>query len=726
MKALRLAGTPILCALVGGSLAFAPAAHAIYGPVAGGFGADLVSVDNAADEQGDAPSTDADISADGRYVVFQTKATNFFEDDGETQQEKAAEEPPGTLREGGIFRYDRETGQLQIVASGNLVVSEGKESRVLVRGAQNPSISADGRYVAFVTGQRLIPNPQPEKTENLEVYERDMDDSPGTPGADTLVSAQNGSEEAPHFEDASIKEVPGGDPGTQLWPNTAISADGRYVLFRTAELKSSLPEATTPETEPNQLFVRDVQARTTTLVTQTGTGTPAGGAEGPATLSADGSTVAWVGAHALQQTAFLPGEDAEEQVPYYLWRRWQEPHSPTRRITGIADPEDPQCEPGSSVELNPGREGPCYGPLSFQESHFAEINQQAPGLSADGYEVAFLAGSELRPDVTKPDALDLFLTSMAAGVTRKAATSELTLAVKQAQGDSSASITSLAFSADGTHIAFVSQRNVFALPEPPLLGSVSATAKQDELYVVDRLTDTMERAVVGVESSEPNGSTLNNPTLTQDGSTVAFVSQASNLIAGDANGVSDAFTADLQAPAGIAPAPPGVNAPQEGFSLSTGASPELGLQVRRGKGGGLILLVETPGAGKLTAQARGTIAKKVGKRTKRTSVVMAHASATARAEGTTTLVLDLSSKYTKALSGSGKLKSTIAVDFTPPTPAEPLSAEASATFLSKASRGAGKTGKGAAKVGKGEPKQGRRGQSREGAAKGASKDRSKR
>jgi hypothetical protein len=60
----------VLCALV-----FASSAHAIYGPAAGGLGADVVSVDRASDEQADAPTSDAAISADGRYVVFQTRVS---------------------------------------------------------------------------------------------------------------------------------------------------------------------------------------------------------------------------------------------------------------------------------------------------------------------------------------------------------------------------------------------------------------------------------------------------------------------------------------------------------------------------------------------------------------------------------------------------------------------------------------------------------------------------
>jgi Tol biopolymer transport system component len=713
---------PGVLTLFASLLAFAAPAHAIYGPAAGGLGANIVSVDNASDEQGNGATTDADISANGQYVVFQTKATNFFEDDGESQQEREAAEPPDTLREGGIFRYDRATGQLQLVASGNLVVAEGSEAgKVLIRGAVNPSVSAEGRYVAFASAQKLVPQdtdcatdaPQGTIYCNVQVYERDMDVAPSQTGAYTLVSAQNGSEDPPVYE-ATSTPIAGGDPGTQLWPNTAISANGRYVLFRTAEVKSSLPEGVTVTTEKNQLFVRDLLAQTTTLVTRKKQGEPeagasAGGAEGPATLSADGSTIAWVGRNAPEQTAFVSGEDSESSTSYYLWRRWQEPGSPTRRITGISDPEDPACPPGSTINSgSPTATGPCYGPLSSPESSGAGISAQAPGLSADGDTVAFLAGSQLRPGDTKPDALDVFLASMSQGVTRKAGTRELTLAINGAQGDGNASITSLALSADGSHIAFVSQRNAFALPEPATTGSFSTTGEQSELDVIDLATNTLERAVVGLEGVEPNGSTLSNPTLTADGSTLAFASSASNLIFGDANGLSDAFTATLQVAGGTAAPPAGVNAGAGGFSFSAIASPELGVSVKRAKDGGLLLLVETPGAGKLTAEAHGSIskaapaktakkvrkanassalarvsrAKKVTKKKAPPAVLLASASAAVRSEGTTTLTLRLSSKYVKDLQRAGKLKANVKIDFTPTAPSESaLSDEVSATFL---------------------------------------------
>jgi Tol biopolymer transport system component len=741
---LALGAAIACCALV-----LASPARAIYGPAAGGLGADIVSVDNASDEQANGASSDAAISANGRYVVFQTKATNFFENDGVPGGDP---EPPGACREGGIFRYDRDTGELALVADGTEVALNAKgecdPSQVIFRGAENPSVSAEGRYVAFSTAQQLVPHVD-EHNENVEVYERDMNVPLSTDrmnsGAYTLVSAQNGSEEAPVYEDSKINPpLAGGDPGAELWPNSAISANGRYVLFRTETVPSSLPDRLTPTTPPDQLFVRDLLAKTTTLINRTSAGhvpkecgeggtsagdEPACGADGPATLSADGSTVAWVGSHAESQTVFLPGEDPDESTPYYLWQRWREPDAPTRRVTGIADPEDPECKSGEGIEPSPTATGPCYGPLTFPESH-AGISSQAPALSADGYTVAFLTGSGLRPDFQfKPESLDAFLTSMAPGVTRKAGTRELTLAVNGAQGDGNASITSLAMSSDGSRVAFVSQRNAFVLGEPAATGSFSVAGEQSELFVIDLTTNTLERAVVGLEGAEPNGSTANNPTLSENGSTLAFVSQASNLIFGDANGFSDAFTATLQTPGGTAAPPGGVNAGSGGFSLTALSYPELGVSLRRAKDGGVTLLVETPGPGKLTAKALGSIPKatsaktakkaragstlarvsRTGKTTKKKpakkkappAVLLASTSASARSEGTTTLTLHISSKYVKDLQHAGKLKANIIVGFAPTNPSESvLTDEVSATFVTASpAKKSSATGKGKAKKG---------------------------
>jgi Tol biopolymer transport system component len=684
-------------------LAPAPSAHAFYGPAGGGFGADVVSVDNASDEQGNAATTDADISADGRYVVFQTQATNFFEDDGGVVGPHGVEpdvEQPGTLREGGIFRYDRLTGAIQLVADGSETHTEGPEKgELLFQGAQDPSVSADGRYVAFSTAQRLVPQ---DTNENVDVYVRDMD-VPLTSdrehsGSYTLASAKDGGEQPATY---ASREQPlrGAEPGAEVWPNTSMSADGRYVVFRTTELASDLPNSAAPDTPPLQLFVRDMQAETTTLLTRNKTtseplGDPQSplGAIGPATISADGSTVAWVSTGAPEQTTFIKNESEDVKQPYYMWRRWQEPEAKTRRITGIADPEDPECH--GQEEVDPAERtatGPCYGPLNEPESGLASITLAAPGLSEDGYTVAFLAGAALRSQNTKSSGLDVFTTSMRPGVTRKAGTRELTLDVPSGNIGSTPSIESLALSADGSTIAFMSSRDDFVLPEPRPVGAFRPFPKASDLYVIHLDENSLERAVVSYEDTDPNESVLMDPTLTRDGRTVAFASYASNLIYGDANEGPDAFTATLQAAAGTSAPAPEVNAVESGFSLLATAAPELGLHLKRARGGALALLVETPGPGSLSVRARAIVPsakrpKLRSKAKKDRAILLARASAVARSEGTTTVVLRISSKYVGDLQRLGKLKATITVKFDPPKPAESLSAQANGTFLPGSAR----------------------------------------
>jgi hypothetical protein len=643
-----------------------------------------VSVDNASDEQGNAPTTDANISADGRYVVFQTRATDFFEDDGGVVGPHGAEpdvEPPGTLREGGIFRYDRVTGAIQLVADGSEVYIEGPEKGTRIfRGAQNPSVSADGRYVVFSTAQQLVSQ---DTNENVDVYVRDMD-VPLTPdrqdsGAYRLVSAKSGGEE-PATYGASNQSFPGDQPGAEVWPNTAISADGNYVVFRTGEVTSDLPDGGSV-IAPEQLFVRSLSDRTTTLVNRETAGVaPAGGAVGPASISGDGTTVAWVGTNAPAQTVFLPGESLSTSQPYYLWQRWQE-GGKTRRITGLADPEDPACREGEGVTQDPLSAGACYGPLSEQESSLASITSSAPSLSGDGYTVAFLAGAALRPNITKSAGLDAFITSMAPGMTRKSRTRELTLGVKSGNPGSTPSIESLALSADGGTLAFTTLRDSFVLSEPRPIGVFRPVPTTSDLYVVHLAENTLERAVVGFEGEDPNGSVSTGPSLDGSGSTVAFTSSASNLIFGDANQASDAFTATLQGPAGTAPPSAGVNAIQGGFSLTALALPELGLRVKQGKDGELTLLVETPGGGKLNASANGSITLVTGRRKHKKHVVLAHAFGVAPAEGTTTLTLRVGSRYDKELRKAGKIRVLVTVSFAPSTPGEALSAETNATFV---------------------------------------------
>ena len=94
-----------------------------------------VSVDSAGNEA-NAASSSPSISSDGRYVAFESDATNLL---GVGNDNNAWPD---------IFVHDLQTGTTTRVS----VYSDETES---IDPSNNPSISSDGRYVAFASGGEL-------------------------------------------------------------------------------------------------------------------------------------------------------------------------------------------------------------------------------------------------------------------------------------------------------------------------------------------------------------------------------------------------------------------------------------------------------------------------------------------------------------------------------------------------------------------------------------------
>ncbi|MGN6546234.1 MAG: SdrD B-like domain-containing protein [Aureliella sp.] len=90
-------------------------------------------------------------------------------------------------------------------------------------------------------------------------------------------------------------------------------------------------------------------------------------------------------------------------------------------------------------------------------------------------------------------------------------------------------------SADGRYVAFQSAN-------PFLDGNSDFT----DIFVVDRMNNTIEKVNIGLGGAVANSGSY-HPAISSDGRFVAFQSYASNLVAGDTNGYSDVFVFDRQA-----------------------------------------------------------------------------------------------------------------------------------------------------------------------------------
>lgn len=657
---------------------------------------------------------DAAISADGRYVAF----------DGSFGGRN------------GVWRRDLQSGAVEAVAVGE--VGEA----ISASYADLPSISDDGRYVSFTTTAQLDPvddsNPGPD------VYVRDMTiaaSQPCEPGpqsaqpcAYTLASAVDGSSAGLTYEP--------GDPrfGSLAAGRTALSGDGRKVAFVT----TAISNLAGPGTPAMQVAVRSLDTQHTELVSvrddpasgQPLPGQPVSRQEGSivygavypgkaeaanfadpqpyeqavpigASISADGSTVTWLGVDIPEQARMLPGEAPQALYSEPLWRRVADgPAAPIRRITGGSDPANPACAASGETALpsTPSLSDPCQGPFAAAQRGRTEgiwsgaLGDVIPRLSADGYSVVFLSqaplaalgenfgGSEVNSD--------LYLADMHPGLTRVQALRQLTELASADQRDLSENgpIEDLGISADAQHVAFTTKRTVFPLGSPAYVSAPSAIAGMLELFSVDLSDDTLTRVTEGFEggaSEHPHtptaagedpythaGDGALSPSMTGDGTIVAFSSTAANLAFGDGNTPpissssfdgGDAFvvTRKLFPPT---PTPQSVSAQPPG--PATTPAWRLGLTARSRADGSVLLYVSVPGAGALHAAAQSTIRVRVRRHGRvRTTLATRSVATTGKAVHASALLtvpLTLAARYRARAAKRPGLPGSVTVTFTAP------------------------------------------------------------
>jgi archaellum component FlaF (FlaF/FlaG flagellin family) len=260
-----------------------------------------VSVDSSGVE-GINRSTHASISADGRYVAFDSIADNLI--------------PGDTNGTDDTFVHDRQTGVTERVS----VDSSGAQGN---DWSYNPSISADGRYVAFsALADNLVPGDTNGKYDvfahdrQTGVTERVSVDSSGLEGSDWSDFASISADgRYVAFDSTADNLVPGdtnsiqdvfvhdrqtgvtervsvdssGVEGNDWSIIASISAGGRYVTFQSAAGNLVLGDTNSYQ----DIFVHDRQTGVTERVSVGSTGFEGNGWSFNASISADGRYVAF-------------------------------------------------------------------------------------------------------------------------------------------------------------------------------------------------------------------------------------------------------------------------------------------------------------------------------------------------------------------------------------------------------------------------------------------------
>jgi uncharacterized repeat protein (TIGR01451 family) len=388
--------------------------------------------------EGSSGSLNPSISADGRYVAFESYAWNLVSSDYNSSTD--------------IFVHDRETGQTTPVS----VASDGTLGN---NDSHNPAISADGSYVTFFSNASNLVTGDTNNFADVFVHDRET-------GQTTRVSVSSDGTQANNHSSG--------------YP--AISADGHYVAF--VSWASNLISGDT--NDEGDIYVHDCITGETLRASVSSDGTQGNSKAFNPSISADGRYVAFD-----TYANNLVSGDSNGTSDIFVH---DQVTGETELVTVASD----------------GTQG--NGP-SFD-----------PAISADGRFVAFVSIASNLVDNDANDRDDVFVYDRMTGETRRAS-----IASNGGQGNQASERP--AISADGRYIGFYSYSNNLVSGD---------TYMTKDVFIHDLITGQTTMVSVASDGTQANDQS-DWPSISADGRFVAFYSYATNLVSGDTNDFRDVF-----------------------------------------------------------------------------------------------------------------------------------------------------------------------------------------
>jgi Tol biopolymer transport system component len=485
---------------------------------------------------GDAASSEAAMTPDGRYVAFLSLATNLVAGD--------------TNRMMDVFVRDLLTETTRVVSVGaNLPAGASMAT---------PVITPDGRFVAFFSTALGLATGVPAATKG-EIYLRDL-----VANSTTWVST-NASATASNF--FKWNTPPSYHP--------ALSDDGQFVAFKTGSTNGLTAPGNAPARAGTAIFHFDTATKILTLVSSNGFPpwvqnddvfgpemTPDGrfvvyGEKEPTGSITNASVRVW---DAQTGSNFLASVNLGGGVSTNSLS-----HSPAMSSDGryVAFMSDATNLVGNAISngfhvylrdlqsnttLLVGADTNGVGSTDFEGA--------TPSLSADGAFVVFsgLDGKLVAGD--NNNALDVFLRNTLSGTTELISQRDPTVVPRS--GNAVSMYSQLSLSEDGQRIAFVSHASDL-IPND--------SNKTMDVFVYDLTTASNRLVSIGMDGMSARSGWSANPAISGDGRFVAFVSTATNIAPLANNQRSQIFRHDLQTGSNIL-----VTVNSIGTQAGTGAS----------------------------------------------------------------------------------------------------------------------------------------------------------
>jgi Tol biopolymer transport system component len=462
-------------------------------------------------------STEPVMTPDGTCVAFISAATNLVAGD--------------TNGIPGVFVRDLITQTTSLVSVN--AVGNGSPPAATM---DTPVITPDGRYVAFFsTATNLAPG-VPATTQG-EIYVRDL--LAGT----TTWASTNAAMTVSNL--LHLISMPSTHP--------VLSDDGRYVAFKTGWTNGTVSPGGSGVAAVI-FFLYDSVNGTTTILSTNGYAPWANCDDvyGPA-MTPDGGFVAFVQREPAGSTNYSSVRLWNQQTgtnvlvsanPGGLWPTNSTSHTPAlsqdgRYVTFLSDATNlvsntvsnglhiyrRDLQTATTVLLDADTNG------IGSEDQLGAI----PALSADGQCAAFSALDGRLIGGGNNNALDVFLWDATTGTNELISMCD-PLAPSQS-GNLASSLGQLSISGNGWLVAFAS----FA--SDLVTNDFNGVA---DVFVHDLMANSNILVSVGLNGNSGRGGGSYSPVISADGRYVVFLSGATNLVAGDINGAVDVFRRDLQ------------------------------------------------------------------------------------------------------------------------------------------------------------------------------------